>query len=112
MMFYHYTKFNKLKSLHATSTGLTSAVYNEVLQFFLIVLGIAPLVYMGLQKAGGWEGILQHVDSTKLQGWKGMSSPATNPMGVDTFSLVFGLGFVQSIGNFGFSMQLAFANKN
>src|SRR5215211_317038 len=35
--------------------GLTSAVYNEVLQFFLIVLGIAPLVYLGLMKAGGWE---------------------------------------------------------
>src|SRR5206468_6697550 len=60
--------------------GLTSAVYNEVLQFFLIVLGIAPLVYMGLQKAGGWEGIVQHVDNAKLHVWKGMSSPATNPM--------------------------------
>ena len=36
--------------------GLTSAVYNEVLQFFLIVLGIAPLVFIGMHKAGGWEG--------------------------------------------------------
>ena len=78
--------------------GLTSAVYNEVLQFFLIVLGIAPLVYIGLQKVGGWEGIVQNVDNAKLHVWKGMGSASTNPMGVDAFSLIFGLGFVQSFG--------------
>jgi SSS family solute:Na+ symporter len=78
--------------------GLTSAVYNEVLQFFLIVLGIAPLVYLGLNKAGGIEGIIQNVDNAKLHVWKGMGSESTNPMGVDTFSLVFGLGFVLAFG--------------
>jgi len=78
--------------------GLTSAVYNEVLQFFLIVLGIAPLVYIGLHKAGGWEGIVQNVDNAKLHLWKGMGSASTNPMGVDAFSLVFGLGFVLAFG--------------
>lgn len=78
--------------------GLTSAVYNEVLQFFLIVLGIAPLVYIGLDKAGGIEGILQNVDNAKLHVWKGMGTAATNPMGVDAFSLVFGLGFVLAFG--------------
>ena len=78
--------------------GLTSAVYNEVLQFFLIVLGIAPLVYLGLHHAGGIEGILQNVDHAKLHVWKGMSSASTNPMGVDAFSLVFGLGFVLAFG--------------
>jgi SSS family solute:Na+ symporter len=78
--------------------GLTSAVYNEVLQFFLIVLGIAPLVIIGLHKAGGWQGLVQHVDAAKLHVWRGMGSPSTNPMGVDAFSLIFGLGFVQSFG--------------
>ncbi|MCE3281314.1 MAG: Na+/galactose cotransporter [Chitinophagaceae bacterium] len=78
--------------------GLTSAVYNEVLQFFLIVLGIAPLVYLGLQKAGGWEGIVANVDNAKLHLWKGMDSPAGNPMGVDAFAMVFGLGFVLAFG--------------
>src|SRR5690625_3358702 len=39
--------------------GLTSAVYNEVLQFFLIVLGIAPLVYIGLHHMGGWSGMVE-----------------------------------------------------
>ena len=78
--------------------GLTSAVYNEVLQFFLIVLGIAPLVYIGLQKAGGLQGLIHNVDNAKLHLWKGMQSASTNPMGVDAFSLVFGLGFVLAFG--------------
>ena len=78
--------------------GLTSAVYNEVLQFFLIVLGIAPLVYIGMHNAGGWEGIMHNVDNAKLHLWKGMGSASTNPMGVDAFSLVFGLGFVLAFG--------------
>src|SRR4029079_10793072 len=34
--------------------GLTSAIYNEVLQFFMIVFGFAPLVYLGLREVGGW----------------------------------------------------------
>jgi SSS family solute:Na+ symporter len=78
--------------------GLTSAVYNEVLQFFLIVLGIAPLVFIGMQQAGGIEGIMHNVDHAKLHLWKGMGSSATNPMGVDALSLVFGLGFVLAFG--------------
>ena len=78
--------------------GLTSAVYNEVLQFFLIVLGIAPLVYLGFKKAGGIEGIVQNVDNAKLHVWQGMGHASTNPMGVDAFSLIFGLGFVLAFG--------------
>jgi SSS family solute:Na+ symporter len=78
--------------------GLTSAIYNEVLQFFLIVLGIAPLVYLGLKKAGGWQGIVQHVDDAKMHVWKGLSDPASNPMGVDYMGMVFGLGFVLAFG--------------
>ena len=78
--------------------GLTSAVYNEVLQFFLIVLGIAPLVFIGLHKAGGWEGIMHNVDNVKLHLWKGMDNAAHNPMGVDGISLIFGLGFVLAFG--------------
>jgi len=78
--------------------GLTSAVYNEVLQFFLIVLGIAPLVMIGLHKVGGWHGIVEHVDDVKLHVWKGLGSPSGNPMGVDLVGIVFGLGFVLAFG--------------
>jgi len=41
--------------------GLTSAIYNEVLQFFLIVAGFAPLVWIGLRNVGGWHGIQQNI---------------------------------------------------
>lgn len=78
--------------------GLTSAVYNEVLQFFLIVLGIAPLVYIGFHQVGGIDGILANVDNAKLHLWKGMAHASTNPMGTDAFSLIFGLGFVLAFG--------------
>jgi SSS family solute:Na+ symporter len=78
--------------------GLTSAVYNEVLQFFLIVLGIAPLVYIGFHQAGGLDGIIANVANAKLHLWKGMAHASTNPMGTDAFSLIFGLGFVLAFG--------------
>src|SRR5271170_1740352 len=38
--------------------GLTSAIYNEVLQFLLIALGFAPLAILSVNKAGGWQGIV------------------------------------------------------
>jgi SSS family solute:Na+ symporter len=84
--------------VYTFSGGLTGAIYNEVLQFFLIIIGIAPLVYIGLDKAGGIDGIMQHVDDAKLHVWKGLDSPMNNPMGVDAFSMVFGLGFVLAFG--------------
>jgi SSS family solute:Na+ symporter len=69
-----------------------------VLQFFLLVLGIAPLVFIGLHKVGGWEGIVHNVENAKLHVWKGLDSPSHNPMGIDAFSMVFGLGFVLAFG--------------
>lgn len=97
--------------------GLTSAIYTEVLQFFMIVLGFAPVVYLGLKDVGGWgsmnkalEGVAQNPAALNL-GTKAYSSdawtsawrpllggPEANPMGVDWFAMVFGLGFVLSFG--------------
>lgn len=78
--------------------GLTSAVYNEVLQFFLIMLGVAPVVFISLGKIGGWAGVSQHLRPEMVSTWRYMGSPAENPMGVDTYSMLFGLGFVLSFG--------------
>jgi SSS family solute:Na+ symporter len=78
--------------------GLTSAIYNEVLQFFLIVAGFLPLVWLGLRDVGGWEGISLKLSSGFVHSWKGMGSPETNPLGVEWFGLVMGLGFVLSFG--------------
>ncbi len=47
---------------YITFGGLTSAIYNEVLQFFLIVLGFIPLVYLGLKDAGGWSGLVERMN--------------------------------------------------
>lgn len=97
--------------------GLTSAIYTEVLQFFMIVLGFAPVVYLGLKDVGGWSAVkaqLQQVaaDPAALDlntktfapdawtsAWKPLlGGPSENPMGVDIFAMVFGLGFVLSFG--------------
>lgn len=78
--------------------GLTSAVYNEVLQFFLIVLGIAPLVFIGLHHVGGWHGIVEKLPDAMTHTWKYMGHAKDNPMGVDVWQMAMGLGFVLSFG--------------
>ncbi len=78
--------------------GLTSAIYNEVLQFFLIVAGFFPLVYIGLKNVGGWSGLKQKLPSAYVHSWQGMTNPHANPLGVEWFGLVMGLGFVLSFG--------------
>lgn len=78
--------------------GLTSAVYNEVLQFFLIVLGLSPLVIVALQDAGGWSAIQQQLQPELTHAWKYMGKADVNPMGIHFMSLIFGLGFVMSFG--------------
>lgn len=78
--------------------GLTSAVYNEVLQFFLIVLGLSPLVIVALQDAGGWANIKAQLQPEFTHAWKYMGNAESNPMGLHFMSLIFGLGFVMSFG--------------
>jgi len=88
--------------------GLTSAIYNEVLQFFMIVLGFAPLVFLALKDVGGWSALKdklaavavdQHFDSGAwTHSWTHMGSALENPMGIGWFGMVAGLGFVLSFG--------------
>ena len=78
--------------------GLTSAIYNEVVQFFLIVFGFAPVVFLGLRDAGGWEGVAARVPETYLHSWSNLGSATANPMGVEWFGMLMGLGFVLSFG--------------
>ncbi|MDD5520439.1 MAG: sodium:solute symporter family protein [Kiritimatiellae bacterium] len=114
--------------------GLTSAIYTEVLQFFMIVLGFAPVVYLGLKDIGGWHNlnnilgnVAQNPSAIELNSktfqpdawtsaWKPLlEGSGNNPMGVDWFAMVFGLGFVLSFGywctNF-LVVQRAMAAKN
>ncbi len=78
--------------------GLTSAIYNEVLQFFLIVAGFAPLVWVGLRNVGGWQGIKHTIPADMTHSWQGMTHANTNTLGVEWVGLAMGLGFVLSFG--------------
>src|SRR5215510_12364490 len=83
--------------------GLTSAIYNEVLQFFLIVLGFTPLVILGLKHIGGWGALKEKLipvatsqgyeAGTWAHSWAHTNSTIANPMGVEWFGVVVGLGF-------------------
>ena len=88
--------------------GLTSAIYNEVVQFFLIVLGFLPLVLLGLRDLGGWSGLSAQLEPVATsagypagawsESWRHLGSAEANPMGVEWFGLAMGLGFVLSFG--------------
>jgi SSS family solute:Na+ symporter len=122
--------------LYVLKGGLTSAIYTEVLQFFMIVLGFAPVVYLGLKDVGGWRAMNQSLQTVAVDpaalslqpagthyaadawssAWKPLlAGPANNPMGVDIIAMIFGLGFVLSFGywctNF-LVVQRAMAAKN
>jgi SSS family solute:Na+ symporter len=122
--------------LYVLKGGLTSAIYTEVLQFFMIVLGFAPVVYLGLKDVGGWSAMNHSLQAVAVNpaafnlkdasvtfapdawtsAWRPvLAGPEHNPMGVDWFAMIFGLGFVLSFGywctNF-LVVQRAMAAKN
>jgi len=88
--------------------GLSSAIYNEVLQFFIIVIGLFPIVFLSLHEFGGWSGLketLEPIVSSKgfapdtwTTTWKYTGTAKANPMGVEWYSIFAGLGFVLSFG--------------
>ncbi len=91
--------------VYITLGGLTSAIYNEVLQFFIIVASLLPLTIVALHSVGGVDGLQDRVRDFKplgdpaLHAWQGLGiGNITNPLGSDWVGLVFGLGFVLSFG--------------
>src|SRR5215213_3571657 len=101
--------------------GLSSAIYNEVLQFFVILAALIPIVVVGLHAVGGWNGLQDKFTQTKvgeagLHALKGTSpGDVVNPIGVSWIGIVFGLGFVLAFGywttNFA-EVQRALSAKN
>ncbi len=104
---------------YITLGGLSAAIYNEVLQFFVIVAALLPLTLIGLHRVGGIGGLIDEVTATdgpeQLSSW-----PATDLSGFQspvwsTIGIVFGLGFVLSFGywttNF-VEVQRAMATKS
>jgi SSS family solute:Na+ symporter len=71
--------------------GLSSSIYNEFLQFFLIVFGFLPLTFLGLREVGGWHGLVSKLPDQYLHTWKGMAGPG-DPLGVPWWVMVVGMG--------------------
>lgn len=89
--------------VYVAAGGLFSAIFNEVLQFFLIWFGALLIPILGLVETGGWSGMVARIhqrfpgqDFTHL--WGPMNSASANPMGVQWIAIVFGLGATVSMG--------------
>ena len=97
-------------AVYVTLGGLLSAVFNEVLQFFLIWLGSLLIPILGIIHAGGWGKMMeavqrnvavihpavQNADFTSL--WQNLGSFGSNPMGIDWFGMFFGQGIAVAFG--------------
>ena len=90
--------------------GLSAAIYNEVLQFFVILAALVPLTVIGLIKVGGWSGLKEKVIETRsdkgvtatvsdqLHTWPGQALSGFESPVWSVVGIVFGLGFVLSFG--------------
>ncbi|UPK76489.1 sodium:solute symporter family protein [Nocardioidaceae bacterium SCSIO 66511] len=83
--------------------GLSAAIYNEVLQFFIIVAALLPLTIVALHKIGGWDGLTDAVSdspggSEQMSSWPGLGLTGFDSPFWSVVGIVFGLGFVLSFG--------------
>lgn len=78
--------------------GLTSSIYNEAIQFFLIIFGLLPLSIIGMMRFGSWQSVVESLNAPGMAHLWLEVGRAGNPMGTDLLSLVMGLGFVLSFG--------------
>lgn len=99
---------------YITLGGLSAAIYNEVLQFFVIVAGLLPLTLIGLHKVGGWQGLTDKIveevntyavpesayadPNAQLHSWPGTLLSGFDNPAVSAAGIVFGLGFVLAFG--------------
>ncbi|MFB7714861.1 sodium:solute symporter family protein [Streptomyces sp. NPDC058287] len=104
---------------YITIGGLSSAIYNEVLQFFVILAALIPICIIGLKRVGGWGGMTDSLKSAHgdnfLSAWGGTGIGEANPLGANWLTIILGLGFVLSFGywttNFA-EVQRALSAKN
>ncbi|SDP68321.1 solute:Na+ symporter, SSS family [Actinopolyspora xinjiangensis] len=99
--------------------GLSAAIYNEVLQFFVIVAALLPLTVVGMIKVGGWSGLVDKISAqygaNELSAWPGNELTGFGSNFLSVLGIVFGLGFVLAFGywttNF-VEVQRAMASKS
>src|SRR2546423_4511968 len=89
-------------AIYVALGGLRSAIFNEVLQFFLIWAGALLIPILGLYEAGGWSNlkvqIAERASAQYVHLWSGLGSFTANPMGIHWTGIVFGLGAIISMG--------------
>lgn len=90
-------------AVYVTLGGLFSAIFNEVLQFFLIWLGVLVVPILGMIEAGGWSGLVLKIhervhSDDYVHLWRTLGTFSGNPMGVHWTGIVFGLGGVIACG--------------
>ena len=89
---------------YITAGGLSAAIYNEVLQFFVIVAALLPLTLVGLHRVGGWQGLRDRVagdgmlGAEQLSTWPGQALSGFDSPLLSVIGIVLGLGFVLSFG--------------
>ncbi|MBZ5737868.1 sodium:solute symporter family protein [Nocardioides mangrovi] len=94
---------------YITLGGLSAAIYNEVLQFFVIVAALLPLTILGLHEVGGWDGLKDKITANagvggsatadqQLNSWPGTALTGFSSDFWSIVGIVFGLGFVLSFG--------------
>ena len=84
---------------YITLGGLSAAIYNEVIQFFVIVAALLPLTIIGMNNVGGWSGLKEHLASeSHFHTWPGMELSGFDSPVWSVVGIVFGLGFVLSFG--------------
>ncbi|NPC97062.1 sodium:solute symporter family protein [Nocardioides sp. zg-DK7169] len=94
---------------YITLGGLSAAIYNEVLQFFVIVAALLPLTLIGLDRVGGWNGLKERIAENagaggsasaaeQLNSWPGNALTGFDSSTLSVIGIVFGLGFVLSFG--------------
>ncbi|MGH9326834.1 MAG: sodium:solute symporter family protein [Terriglobia bacterium] len=89
--------------VYVAAGGLFSAIFNEVVQFFLIWFGALLIPILGLIETHGWSGMVARIHRNFpgqdfIHLWKGLGHFNTNPMGIHWTGIVFGVGMVTSMG--------------
>ena len=100
----HRRRGGDRRRLHHRSAACPRRIYNEVLQFFVILAALIPIAFVGLHDVGGWSGLQDKIKDSKI-GEAGLhalqgtgTGHVTNPIGVSWIGIVFGLGFVLAFG--------------
>jgi len=75
-------------TVYVSLGGLRAAIYNEVIQFFLVFLGLLPLTFFGLREVGGWHGLAKRLPFDYIHAYAIFGSSHDNPMGIPWYGVV------------------------